>query len=79
MTRVCKFRNRLTVLCFALLLAGGCALPDYHLPHGFSSTYYRQLQQSQQFTPVVTPPIEEPPAESPAWMNPLSFRGMPTE
>jgi hypothetical protein len=27
--------------------AGGCAIPDYHLPSGFSSTYYRHLQQSQ--------------------------------
>lgn len=31
----------------ALLLAlAGCALPDSHLPGGFSSTYYKALQQS---------------------------------
>jgi len=68
-----------TVGACALCVVGGCALPDYHLPHGFSSTYYRQLQQSQQFTPVVVPPVEEPPANSPEWLNPLSFRGAPTE
>jgi hypothetical protein len=30
-----------------LLTGAGCAIPDYHLPHGFSSTYYRHLQQGQ--------------------------------
>ncbi|MBI1345378.1 hypothetical protein GC163_03735 [bacterium] len=29
----------------------GCAIPDYHLPHGFSSSYYRHLQAA---APVMT-------------------------
>ena len=33
----------------------GCALPDYHLPHGFSSSYYRHLQRGQ--PTMVSPPI----------------------
>jgi hypothetical protein len=47
--------------CCTVLLIGGCALPDYHLPRGFSSTYYRKLQESQQFTPVAVPPAEPIP------------------
>lgn len=37
-----------------MLGVAGCALPDYHLPHGFSSTYYRHLQQGQ--PTIVSPP-----------------------
>ena len=43
-------RLRRLLLAVGIALSGalpGCALPDYHLPSGFSSTYYRHLQQSQ--------------------------------
>lgn len=46
----------------ALLLTAavsGCALPNYQLPRGFSSTYYRHMQQ--QFLPFESaPPMNEP-------------------
>jgi hypothetical protein len=41
---------RRLILACSVTLAGlsvGCALPDYHLPSGFSSTYYRHLQEAQ--------------------------------
>ena len=54
-----------------LLLAavGGCAIPDYHLPQGFSSTYYRHLQQSQSVmqASATEPVVIETPAKSRWW------------
>ena len=51
----------------ALLLAvvaPGCALPNYHLPRGFSSTYYRHMQG--QFLPVESvPPMDAGPGPLP--------------
>lgn len=61
---------------FVVLFVAGCALPDYHQPRGFSSTYYRQLQQAQQFTPLAPVPGAEPtptptptPKTSWPWMS----------
>lgn len=36
-------------IAITFVLVSGCALPDYHLPRGFSSSYYRHLQEA---TPV---------------------------
>jgi hypothetical protein len=49
---------------------GGCALPDYHLPSGFSSTYYRHLQQSQEVmqAQATEPIVMETPAQRP-WLQ----------
>ncbi|MDZ4688577.1 MAG: hypothetical protein SH850_26185 [Planctomycetaceae bacterium] len=37
------------------LAATGCAIPDYHIPHGFSSSYYRHLQRGQTGTITAAP------------------------
>lgn len=56
----------------ACLLLAGCALPDYHLPGGFSSTYYRALQQSEyermaaQSPPMLPPSVVTEPVLSSA-------------
>jgi len=48
-------------MCGVLLaVMGGCAVPDYHLPHGFSSSYYRHMQRGQPLiapTPTVSPAV----------------------
>ncbi|HUQ70944.1 MAG TPA: hypothetical protein VM165_15560 [Planctomycetaceae bacterium] len=44
------------------LAAAGCAIPDYHIPHGFSSSYYRHLQRSQTgMIAAPTPWMPDPP------------------
>lgn len=48
---------------------GGCAIPDYHLPQGFSSTYYRHLQESQSVmqASATEPVVIETPRKSRFW------------
>jgi hypothetical protein len=55
----------LLLLILALASAAGCALPDYLLPHGFSSSYYRHLQHAHYGAPAadaVLPPQTQPSA-----------------
>lgn len=42
-----------------VLVAPGCMIPIYHQPQGFSSTYYRHLQQS---APVMAAGDAVPPS-----------------
>jgi len=60
-------RRNLWLLVATTGLALGCALPDYHLPSGFSSTYYRHLQQSQ--TMPTETVIETRPAPVWSWRH----------
>lgn len=59
----------------ALAMCGGCAIPDYHMPQGFSSTYFRALQHQNAVKSAVDSVIMQPsptsapaptPAESPS-------------
>ena len=47
------------------LALGGCTIPAYKTPAGFSSTYFRQLYGPDPLVrpaaPTETPPFEEPP------------------
>lgn len=49
----------LAVLC-QCLLSSGCALPDYHLPQGFSSTYFRALQHQNAIKTAVENAVPPP-------------------
>ena len=49
------FSGRLALATLALTCASaGCVVPDYHLPHGFSSSYQRQIYVME----PAPPPIE---------------------
>lgn len=45
----------------------GCALPESHLPGGFSSTYYRHLRQSEVITAEATMPETQPQRKWWSW------------
>lgn len=57
------------------MLFAGCALPDYHLPAGFSSTYYRHLEGT--FPTTVDNPVVAPVPATPAEALPRSYMPPP--
>lgn len=59
----------------AAMLFAGCALPDYHLPAGFSSTYYRHLQGT--FPTTVNHSLVAPVPATPAEALPRSYMPPP--
>ncbi len=50
-----KPRNHVLAAGLFCGLCAGCMIPVYHQPQGFSSSYYRYLQQSMQAPPVLPP------------------------
>jgi hypothetical protein len=63
----CRLICQVSLLVSVWLLPGctilpGCMIPTYHQPQGFSSTYYRHLQQVSQAPPLAGPEAI-PPAE----------------
>ncbi|HTN00265.1 MAG TPA: hypothetical protein VL132_00215 [Planctomycetaceae bacterium] len=55
------------IALWLLATCGGCAIPDYHMPHGFSSTYFRALQHQNAVSSAVDSVIMRPsPASAPA-------------
>lgn len=62
--------RQILLLAAAVWPIVGCALPDYHLPRGFSSSYYRHLQGPQ---PLLVAPTTVPPAGVPQDRMPPSM------
>lgn len=62
------FLTRIWLLGAVVVLLAGCALPESHLPGGFSSTYYRHLRQSSEvITAEATMPDTEPQRKWWSW------------
>jgi hypothetical protein len=73
-----RLRSRpISAFVFAALAAsipGGCAIPDYHMPQGFSSTYFRAIQHQNAVKSAVdsailrstSPTSAPPPVDAPA-------------
>jgi len=50
-------RTAMIVIALAATLPG-CVMPDYQLPSGFSSSYYRHLQAQQLAVQEIEAPVE---------------------